>query len=322
MDEVISPDTSRGDHDPLRWRRTLRQRVWVAAAFIALWAVGIQVRLFYLQVVRHKELAAKADRQQLRTIEAPAKRAQIVDRNGHVLATSVDADTVYAVPSEIGDPGAAARALCRALGDCSGKDQQALADRMQNGRAFAYVRRQVSPEQARRVAALGLDGIGFLKESRRFYPNRALAAHLLGYVGIDNAGLAGIEGVYDSLIRGQQGKVLVQVDARKQAFLRVERPPTMGATLELTIDQNIQHVVERELKAGVEWANAAGGSAIVMDPSTGEVLAMASARWKLEKRMKASRKVLKAIQQYEPEALSDANLAKIQAELDKIPAKG
>ena len=166
--------------------------------------------------------------------------------------------------------------MCRALDDCSGKDQQALADRMQNGKAFAYVRRQVSPEQARRVAALGLDGIGFLKESRRFYPNRALAAHLLGYVGIDNAGLAGIEGVYDSLIRGQQGKVLVQVDARKQAFLRVERPPTMGATLELTIDQNIQHIVERELKAGVEWANAAGGSAIVMDPATGEVLAMAS----------------------------------------------
>ena len=276
MDEVISPDTSRGDYDASRWRPTLRRRVWVAAGVIALWAVTIQARLVYLQVVRHTELAAKADRQQSRTIEAPAKRAEIVDRNGHVLATSVDADTIYAVPTEIGDPAAAARALCRALGDCSAKDQHALADRMQNRKAFAYVRRQASPEQARRVAALGLDGIGFLKENRRFYPNRTLAAHLLGYVGIDNAGLAGIEGVYDSLIRGQQGKVLVQVDARKQAFLRVERPPTMGATLELTIDQNIQHVVERELRAGVEWANAAGGSAIVMDPSSGEVLAMAS----------------------------------------------
>jgi cell division protein FtsI/penicillin-binding protein 2 len=277
MDEVISLDASRGDaHGPVRWRLTLRRRVWVAAVLIAMWAAAIQVRLVYLQVVRHAELAAKADRQQNRTIEAPAKRAEIVDRNGHVLATSVDADTIYAVPTEIGDPDAAARALCRALGDCSSKDQHALADRMQNRKAFAYVRRQASPEQARRVAALGLDGIGFLKENRRFYPNRTLAAHLLGYVGIDNLGLAGIEGVYDSLIRGQKGKVLVQVDARKQAFLRVERPPTTGATLELTIDQNIQHVVERELRAGVEWANAAGGSAIVMDPSTGEVLAMAS----------------------------------------------
>jgi cell division protein FtsI/penicillin-binding protein 2 len=277
MDDVMPPDTSRGDeHGPSRWRSTLRSRVWVAAACIALWAVAIQTRLVYLQVVRHKELAAKADRQQNRTIEAPAKRAEIVDRNGHVLATSVDADTIYAVPNEISDPAAVARALCQALGDCDAKDRQALTERMQNGRAFAYVRRQVSPAQARRVAALGLKAVGFLKESRRFYPNRTLAAHLLGYVGIDNAGLAGVEGVYDSLIRGRQGKVLVQVDGTKKAFLRVERPPTTGATLELTIDQNIQHVVERELRAGVEWANAAGGSAIVMDPSTGEVLAMAS----------------------------------------------
>jgi cell division protein FtsI (penicillin-binding protein 3) len=277
MDEVIPPDASSADQlDVPRWRPTLRHRVWVAAAFIALWAVAIQARLVYLQVIRHSELAAKADRQQNSTIEAPAKRAEIVDRDGHVLATSVDADTIYAVPTDIGDPVAAGRALCTALGDCDAKDRQALTDRLQNRKAFAYVRRQASPEQAARVAALGLDGIGFIKENRRFYPNRSLAAHLLGYVGIDNLGLAGIEGVYDSLIRGEKGKVLVQVDGRRKAFLRVERPPTSGATLELTIDQNIQHLVERELKAGVDWANAAGGSAIVMDPATGEVLAMAS----------------------------------------------
>jgi len=254
----------------------MRRRIGVAAAILGLWAAGIETRLFYLQVVRHKELAAKAERQQNRTIEAPAKRAEIVDRNGHVLATSVDADTIYAVPTEVGDPAATAKALCRALGDCSSKDEQALAERMQNGKAFAYVKRQASPEQARRVAGLKLDGIGFLQESRRFYPNRELGAHLLGYVGIDNAGLSGIEAVYDSLIRGQQGKVLVQVDARKRAFLRVERPPTTGATLELTIDEYLQHVVERELKSGVDWAGAAGGAAIVMDPSSGELLAMAS----------------------------------------------
>src|ERR1051325_1833175 len=150
MDDALSPDPSRADHDMPRWRPTLRKRVWVTAALIALWAVGIQARLVFLQVVKHKELAAKADRQQMRTIEAPAKRAEIVDRNGHVLATSVDADTIYAVPTEIGDPAAAARALCKALDDCDAKDRQALAERVQNGKAFAYVRRQVSPEQARR----------------------------------------------------------------------------------------------------------------------------------------------------------------------------
>ncbi len=264
------------DRTSSEWRRTLRRRIGVAAAVLALWSVAIEARLVFLQVVRHTELTAKADRQQMRTIEAPAKRAEIIDRNGNVLASSVDADTIYAVPTEIGDPSRAAREICRALDDCSSKDERALAERMQNGKAFAYVKRQASPEQAGRVAALKLDGIGFIKENRRFYPNRDLAAHLLGYVGIDNLGLSGIEGVYDSLIRGQQGKVLVQIDARKQAFLRVERPPTMGATLELTIDQYMQRVVERELKAGVQWAGAAGGAAILMDPATGELLAMAS----------------------------------------------
>ena len=275
MDDPIPPDQP-SRVDPMPWRQPMRFRIWIAAGVIAFWAAAIQARLVHLQVVSHAELAAKADRQQLRTITAPAKRAEIVDRNGYVLASSVDADTIYAVPTEIADNRAAARALCRALGDCEAKDERALADRLRSGKAFAYVRRQASPDQARRVAALELGGVGFLKESRRFYPNRDLAAHLLGYVGIDNAGLSGIEAVYDSLIRGQEGQVLVQIDAKKQAFLRIERPPTSGATLELTIDRFMQHVVERELRAGVEWANAAGGSAIVMDPSTGEILAVAS----------------------------------------------
>jgi len=276
MDDPTPPETLDSAGDPMPWRRPMRARIWVAAGFIALWAVAIQARLVHLQVISHAELAAKADRQQLRTIAAPAKRAEIVDRNGYVLASSVDADTIYAVPTEIADAAGAAGSLCRALEDCDAKDQRALADRLRSGKAFAYVRRQASPEQARRVAALELGGIGFLKESRRFYPNRDLAAHLLGYVGIDNAGLSGIEAVYDSLIRGQQGQVLVQIDAKKQAFLRIERPPTSGATLELTIDRFLQHVVERELREGVDWANAAGGAAIVMDPSSGELLAMAS----------------------------------------------
>jgi cell division protein FtsI/penicillin-binding protein 2 len=276
MDAPTSPEPASISGDPMPWRRTMRPRIFIAAGFVVFWAVAIQARLVYLQVVNHAELAARADRQQLRTIAAPAKRAEIVDRNGHVLASSVDADTIYAVPTEITDARAAARSLCRALADCDAKDERALSERLKSGKAFAYVRRQASPEQARRVAALGLEGVGFLKESRRFYPNRDLAAHLLGYVGIDNGGLAGIEAVYDSLIRGQEGQVLVQVDAKKQAFLRVERPSTGGATLELTIDRYLQHVVERELRAGVDWANAAGGSAVVMDPSTGELLAMAS----------------------------------------------
>jgi cell division protein FtsI (penicillin-binding protein 3) len=135
----------------------------------------------------------------------------------------------------------------------------------------------VWPDQAARVAALNLDGIGFIKESKRTYPNADLASHVLGYVGIDNVGLSGIEATYDSLVLGQAGTVLVERDARGHAFSRVERPPTAGASLELTIDEYLQHVAERELRAGVKWSGASGGSAIVMDPHTGEILALANA---------------------------------------------
>jgi cell division protein FtsI (penicillin-binding protein 3) len=258
------------------WRATLKRRVLVAVVLLLAWAVGIEARLAYLQLARHPEMTARAERQQLRTVETTAKRGDILDRNGHVMAYSVEADSVYAVPTEIEDPAAAAAALCRALEDCSARDREALAERIRRGRAFVYVRRQVSPDQARRVAALELEGVGFMKENRRFYPNKELAAHVVGYVGIDNTGLSGLEAAYDHLINGRTGTVLVQTDARRRAFSRIERPPTTGATLELTIDRYLQHVVERELRVGVEENRAAGGSALIMDPRTGEILALAN----------------------------------------------
>jgi cell division protein FtsI (penicillin-binding protein 3) len=258
------------------WRATLKQRLTVAFCVLLAWSAAIEARLVYLQVFRHADLTARADRQQSRTIPAPAKRGEILDRNGRILARSVDADTIYAVPTELGDPDEAAATLCRALRDCEGDDRRAIADRIRKGRHFAYVRRQVSPDQARRVADLNMEGIGFLRENQRRYPNRELASHLLGYVGVDNVGLGGIEGTYDSLIRGKAGTILVQTDARRHAFSRVERPPTTGASLELTVDQYLQYVAERELSAGVESSGASAGSAVIMDPYTGEILALAN----------------------------------------------
>jgi cell division protein FtsI (penicillin-binding protein 3) len=134
----------------------------------------------------------------------------------------------------------------------------------------------VLPEEAERVKALGLDGIEFEKESRRYYPNKELASHLLGFVGLDSKGLGGIESAYDSQIRGKEGKILVHVDSRRHAFSRFERPPTTGSTIELTIDEYLQHIAERELHAGVVENHALSGTAIIMDPHTGEILAMAN----------------------------------------------
>lgn len=258
------------------WRTTLKRRLTVVAAAFVLWSVAIEARLVFLQVIQRDELAGRAARQQSQTVETPAKRGELLDRRGRLLAYTVDAETLYAVPTEIKDPAQTAAAVCGALADCSAKERKAIAERIRKGRYFVYVRRQISPEQARRVAVLELEGVDFIKEHRRFYPNKELGSHLLGYVGIDNTGLNGIEGTYDTLIKGESGKVLVQTDARGHAFSRVEKPPTAGASLELTIDQYLQHVAERELRAGVERAGAAGGSAVVMDPTTGEILALAN----------------------------------------------
>lgn len=266
---------ARGDH-PQDWRRLTRRRLLVGVTAFGLWAAGIEARLVYMQVVRHDELVARGERQQHRSIDSHAKRGEILDRTGSVLAYSVDADTIYAVPTDVDDPPATVEAVCGALGDCTAESQRRLEERLGQERAFAYVRRQVSPDVARRVAALELDGIGFIKENRRYYPNKTLAAHLLGYVGIDNQGLGGVEAAYESEIAGRAGKILIQTDARRRAFSRVERAPTRGATLELTIDKHLQYLAERELRRAVQEHDADGGTVVMLDPYTGEVLALAS----------------------------------------------
>ena len=242
-----------------------------------LWTVGIEARLVYMQVFQYNNFIARAQKQQMRTITAPAKRGEIVDRGGRVLAYSVDAESIFADPSEIEDAGGVAAAVCGALDECSPADRQAMEKKLRGSGQFAYLQRKVSPDEEQRVRALKLKGVGFLKESRRYYPNKELAAHVLGYVGLDNAGLGGLESAYDSQVRGREGRLLVQTDARQQRlFSQVERPATAGATLELTVDHYLQFVAERELRAGVEENRAASGSAVIMDPNTGEILAMAN----------------------------------------------
>jgi cell division protein FtsI (penicillin-binding protein 3) len=244
----------------------------------AAWIACIEFRLLYLQVYAHAAMVERADRQRLNTLEAPARRGDILDRNGRVLAYTVDVDSIFADPSEVEDPDSTAVILCGALQHCDAAERQAIARNLRRSGQFAYVARKVSPEEEQRVRLLGLKGIGFIKESRRFYPKRELLAHVLGYVGVDNAGLGGLESAYDAQIRGRAGRIQIQRDARRNALMsHVEREPTVGATLELTIDQYLQNIAERELQAGVLEHRAAGGSVVVMDPNTGEILAMANA---------------------------------------------
>lgn len=262
---------------PADWRATVRSRVLVCAGMFALWTIAIEARLVVLQVVEHADMMARADKQQLRTIRPPAKRGEILDRNGRVLAYSVDADTIAADPSDIADPDETATLICKALDACDASQRQVMADRLRRTGQFVYLARQISPDETRRVKALGLSGLLFYKESRRYYPNKELASHVLGYVGLDNVGLAGLESTFDARIRGHEGKMLVQSDARKHVmYSREERPATAGDGLELTIDEYLQFVAERELRQGVEENAAAGGTAIIMQPQTGEILALAN----------------------------------------------
>ena len=259
-----------------RWRDVVRRRLLITACVMALWGIAIEARLIQLQVFRHDMLVERALRQRSRTIDTHPKRGEIVDREGRVLAYSVDADTIVAVPADVDDPVETARLLCGVL-ECRDKQRDLIQTRLdQPRRLFAYVQRHVSVDTARRVRELDLKGIGFLKQNRRFYPNRELAAHLIGYVGIDNQGLHGLESSYDKEISGRPGRVLMQTDARNRAFSRVERPPTAGVTLELTIDKYIQYIAERELRVAVREHHAAGGSVVIMNPATGEILALAN----------------------------------------------
>ena len=262
---------------PADWREVLRSRLIVCAGFFVLWTVSVEARLVYLQVIEHADMMTRANRQQLRTVKLPAKRGEIVDRAGRVLAYSVDADTIAADPTEVADPQMVATRVCAALDHCSSPQREVMAERLASKQQFVYLARQVSADEARRVKELDLPGVAFYKESRRYYPKKDLAAHVLGYVGLDNVGLAGLESTFDVRIRGREGKMLLQTDARRRAMSsREERLPTAGDGLELTLDEYLQFIADRELRRGVAENGASGGTAIILQPYTGEILALAN----------------------------------------------
>jgi len=262
------------------WRSHFKRRVLVVVAFVGIWVLCIEARLVQLQVVQHEELSARAKRHQQTKIALEATRGDILDREGRLLAYSVEADSITADPSKVKDAPAALAAICGALGDCTAAERRKLLSQLSDGNSqYMVIRssRTVAPEQVKRVAALKLPGVVLQSDTRRYYPRVDLAAHVLGFVNIDNRGQAGVERAFDQQIRGQDGVAIVQVDAKRQRLdTRVARAPVPGATLELTIDLYLQYIVERELKAGIEENRARGGAAIIMDPRTGEILALAS----------------------------------------------
>jgi len=270
------------------WRKDMKARLLVALGLILVWAVGLEARFIFLQVVSHEEFVARARQQQQNVFEPEPARGDILDRNGEVLAYSVESHRVIAYPSRSKEPEKDAATICEALGDCSAEEQIKLAANLKGKGPYLVVRnpRFVSPDASLRLQALiskrkaeRLAAIVSLNaESRRYYPKRDLASHVLGFVGNEGHGAEGIEARYDKVIAGEKGRVFVQVDGRggREISTRVERAPTAGASLELTIDLRLQHIAERELATAVKAVGADGGSVVIMDPFTGEILAQAS----------------------------------------------
>jgi cell division protein FtsI (penicillin-binding protein 3) len=238
--------------------------------------VAVTCRLVQLQVVSSGEYAARGLRQRLHTLPIPAERGTIFDRNGNALSMSVRQSTIYADPSLVKDATVTAAKLAPLLGI----DAKVLEAKLRQKGEFVYLARKVDDDVASKVKALHLREIGLQDESKRYRPNGDLAMSVLGSVNVDNGGASGIEAQLDAKLSGTPGEMLLERGADGRTTIaggeRRLTPAHPGSDLVLTIDRSLQYEVERGLGDQIVANNAQGGTAIVMEPSTGEILAMAN----------------------------------------------
>jgi cell division protein FtsI/penicillin-binding protein 2 len=244
----------------------------IVAALVAVWTGAVLGRLAYLQLFRYSEYYSRAQHQQRLIVEVGARRADIFDRHMNPLAMSVPVDSCFAVPSEIADPDMVARLLGKVL-EVPSDD---IATRLATSHSFVWIARKLPPDKVDRIAALNLRGIYFQREGERFYPKRDLAAHVLGYVDIDEKGLGGVEYSLDDAIRSKPGKMLILTDAHRRWYDSTDKAPETGASVVLTLDEKIQYIAEKELAQAIHVTQAKAGSVVVENPDTGELLAVAN----------------------------------------------
>jgi cell division protein FtsI/penicillin-binding protein 2 len=235
----------------------------------------VTARLVWVQVIAAPRYAAQATSQRMRDIELPARRGTIYDREGEPLAVSVDARTVYAAPNTVKDKAGTAKAIASVLGG----DPAVYQKKLERDSGFVYISRKVDMDTARSLEALKLEGVGFLDDSRRMYPSGELACQVLGFVGLDGAGLAGIEKRYNDVLGGRPGVLLGERDPYGRPIpggVQKSIDSVDGHDIMLTIDKDIQYHAQLELAAAVKKWDAKSGSVVVMNPQTGEIYAMAS----------------------------------------------
>ncbi len=244
-----------------------------AALLLCLAAVG--VRLTYVQAVRSEQYTAEARRQHVRKIELPARRGAIYDRQGGELAVSIPARTVYANPRHVVDPAMTARKLAPLLS----RSAHEIESDLRQDRTFVYLARRIGVVTTKKINALGLAGIGVLDEPRRLYPGGNLAAGVVGFIGTDQRGLAGLEYGYEELLGGRPGYRVLEQDPQGRRIPQgqfAEVPPAPGSDLVLTLHPDLQLAAEQAMSRAIEKTGAKGGMFVAMDPRSGEILAMAS----------------------------------------------
>ncbi len=257
----------------LKEKKWIRFRIHLVSVFFIGSLIAIFIRVYQLQVLQQDYLRGIAENGIIGTTTLPPKRGVIYDREGHELAISVQTGSVFAHPKQIKDKAKTARALAKILGD----EPNQILEKITRKHSFVWIKRRIPQTQAEQVKALNLKGLGITTETRRYYPGRETAAHVIGFAGTDNQGLEGLEREYEKLLRGPEEKLAFMRDALGRPFA-VTRPATSDANIHnlyLTIDKDIQYKAQQALRQAVKEASAKGGHCIVVDPWTGEILAMA-----------------------------------------------
>ncbi len=257
----------------LKEKKWIRFRIHLVSVFFIGCLVTICIRVYQLQVLQQDYLRGIAKNGILGTTTLPPKRGVIYDREGHELAISVQVGSIFAHPKQIAEKNKTARALSKILGEEKGR----ILKKLKQNRSFVWIKRRVPQAQTDKVKALDLKGLGVTTETRRYYPGRETAAHVIGFAGTDNQGLEGLERKFDGLLRGPEEKLAFMRDALGRPFA-VTRPVATDKSIHnlyLTIDKDIQYKAQKALREAVRKAKAKGGHCLVVDPYTGEILAMA-----------------------------------------------
>lgn len=224
---------------------------------------------------RHGFYKRIADNQHTVSLEIAPKRGTIFDRNGKILAVNLNTDSIFANPKVIKNKILATASLSRALG----LSESFVRERLSRNKSFVWIKRKVSPEESARVKSLKIEGVDAIQESERSYPDKSLACHVIGTVDIDNNGLEGLELYYNKYLKGEPGWIVSTQDAKRKLVESYQYefiPPKNGLNLNLTIDEVVQSIAERELLKTFQKFNAKGASIVVMDPKTGDILALAN----------------------------------------------